>query len=133
MKPVISVDDNQEVSLLIGADCVRVLEPREVISSQNGGAYAFQTQLGWCVLGPMINQTKAAKFGFNRIMLASAGKVKPGRYYCANQSKGNFHRKHVEECFCKCGFSVLHVYIRSINKRFENLNTFILHLIERLL
>ena len=34
---VMSVDDNQEVSLLIGAICVRALEPREVISSQNGG------------------------------------------------------------------------------------------------
>ena len=46
LKPVISVDDNQEVSLLIGANCVRALEPREVISSQNGGAYAFQTLSG---------------------------------------------------------------------------------------
>ena len=31
-----SVDDNQEVSLLIGMNCVCTLEPREVISSQNG-------------------------------------------------------------------------------------------------
>ena len=31
-----SVDDNQEVTLLIGMNCVRTLEPREVISSQNG-------------------------------------------------------------------------------------------------
>ena len=35
---VMSVDDNQKVSLLIGAICVRALEPREVISSQNGGS-----------------------------------------------------------------------------------------------
>ena len=49
-----SVDDNQEVSLRIGANCVRALETREVISSQNGGPYALKT------LGPMINQTKAA-------------------------------------------------------------------------
>ena len=32
-KPVMSMDDNQEVSLLVGANCVRALEPREVISS----------------------------------------------------------------------------------------------------
>ena len=36
LKPDMSVDDNQEVSLLIGMNCVRTLEPREVISSQNG-------------------------------------------------------------------------------------------------
>ena len=35
---VMSVDDNQKVSLLIGAIYVRALEPREVISSQNGGS-----------------------------------------------------------------------------------------------
>ena len=46
-----SLDDNQEVSLLIGANCVRALEPREVISSQNGGPYAFKTLLGWCIAG----------------------------------------------------------------------------------
>ena len=39
LKHVMSVDDNQEVSLLIGAHCVRALDPREVISSQNRGTY----------------------------------------------------------------------------------------------
>ena len=38
-----SVDDNREVSLLIGVNYVRALETREVISSQNGGPYAFKT------------------------------------------------------------------------------------------
>ena len=37
LKPVMNVDDNKEVSLLIGANCVRALEPREIISSQHGG------------------------------------------------------------------------------------------------
>ena len=50
-----SVNGNQEVSLIIGANCVRALEPREVISSQNGGPYAFKRLLGWCIVGPMIN------------------------------------------------------------------------------
>ena len=73
-----SVDDNKEVSLLIGANCVRALEPREVISSQNGGPYALKTLLGWSVVGPMINQTKEGRFGYNRIMFTSADTVKPG-------------------------------------------------------
>ena len=37
LKPVMCTNDNKEVSLLIGANCVRALEPRQVISSQNGG------------------------------------------------------------------------------------------------
>ena len=41
----------------------------------------FKTLLGWCIVGPMINQTKAGKFGCNRIMLASTDTVKPGCHY----------------------------------------------------
>ena len=81
LKPVMSLDDNQEVILLIGANSVRALEPREVISSQNGGHYAFKTLLGWCIVEPRINQTKAGNFGCNRVMLASVDTVKPGRHY----------------------------------------------------
>ena len=76
-----SVDDNKEVSLLIGANCVRALEPREVISSQNGGPYAFKTLLGWCVVRPRINKTKKAKVGCNRIIFTSVDTVKPGGHY----------------------------------------------------
>ena len=57
LKPVMSVDNNQKLSLLIGAGCVCALEPREVFSSQNGGPYAFKTLLGWIAVGPMSNQT----------------------------------------------------------------------------
>ena len=63
------------------------MEPREVISCQNGGPNAFKTLLDWCIVGPMINQTKADKFGCNRIMLASADTVKPGRHYFAVPTK----------------------------------------------
>ena len=80
LKPVMSVDDNQEVSLVIGTNCIHALEPREVISGQNGGPYTFKTLLGQCIVGPMINQTKAGKFGCNRIMLALADTMKPGRH-----------------------------------------------------
>ena len=82
-----SVDDNQEVNLLIDANCVCALEPRELVSSQNGTPYAFKIILGWCILGPMINQTKASQFGCNRIMLASADTVKPIRHYFTGPTK----------------------------------------------
>ena len=38
-------------------------------------------RLGWCVVGPIINQTKASKFGCNRIMFRSADTVKSGNHY----------------------------------------------------
>ena len=46
----------KKVFLLISANCVRALEPSEVISSQNGGPYVFKTLLGWCLVGPMIKK-----------------------------------------------------------------------------
>ena len=63
LKPAMSVHDNKEVSLLIDANFIRALEPRQVISDQNAGpyAYTFKTQLGWCVVGPMTKQIKACK------------------------------------------------------------------------
>ena len=80
VKPVMIVDDSIKVSSLIGANCVRALEPRKLISSQNGDPYAFKTLLGWCVVGPMINQIKAGKFGCNRIMFTSADVVNHGSH-----------------------------------------------------
>ena len=81
LKRVMCVGDNQEVSLRNVENCVRTLEPREVVSSQNRGPYAFKTVLGWCIVGPMINQTKGGKFCCNKIILASADTVKLARHY----------------------------------------------------
>ena len=46
-------DDKVSVDLLICANCIQVLELISVISSQDGGPYALQTILGWCIVGPM--------------------------------------------------------------------------------
>ena len=81
LKPVMNVDDNKAVSLLIGANCVCALEPREIISSQHGGPYAFKTLLGWCVVGPMSNQNKVEKFGCNRIMVTSVDTMKAKNHF----------------------------------------------------
>ena len=81
LKFVMSVDDKKEVSILVRANCVSALEPKEVISIQNRGPYEFKTLVGMCFVGPMINQTKAGKFGCNRIMYTSAETVKPESHY----------------------------------------------------
>lgn len=42
-----------KVGLLIGTNAPRVLEPWEIINSQNNGPYAVRTKLGWVVNGPL--------------------------------------------------------------------------------
>ena len=43
--------DNIEVGMLIGANCMKALEPMEIISSRNGELYAYRINLGWCIVG----------------------------------------------------------------------------------
>ena len=65
IKDEVCISDNADVGILIGANCGKALEPIKVISSQNGGPYAFQTLLGWCVVGPIQGTPKSGKDGFN--------------------------------------------------------------------
>ena len=59
-------NDNISVNLLIGANCVEFLQPLEAISSQQDGTYAYRTILGWCVVGPIVDE-KPDAVSFNRI------------------------------------------------------------------
>ena len=49
---VITQMDNIEVGILFGANFMKALEPMGIISSRNGGPYAYRTNLGWCIVGP---------------------------------------------------------------------------------
>ena len=42
-----------DVGLLIGCDAPEILEPKQVIPSQNGGLYATRTTPSWVVNGPL--------------------------------------------------------------------------------
>ena len=53
IKAEVNANDNIEVTLFIGANCDKALEPCELIASKNGAPYAFRTLLGWCIVGPM--------------------------------------------------------------------------------
>ena len=46
-------DETIPFGLMIGGNCPKALEPLEVIPSQKNGPYAFNTRLGWCVVGPL--------------------------------------------------------------------------------
>ena len=60
--------DNVEIGILIGANCLPAVEPVRIISSKNGGPYAFQTKLGWGVVGPL-NPKKSGSLACNKIMV----------------------------------------------------------------
>ena len=50
-----NVDRSAKVGILIGANCPKAIQPKEVIPSPGEGPYAFKTNLGWCIVGPLFN------------------------------------------------------------------------------
>ena len=59
-------DSNVPFGLLIGANCVKALEPLQIIPSTLNGPYAVLTRLGWCVVGPMHGE-RATKLKCNLV------------------------------------------------------------------
>ena len=68
----ITQDDNSEVGMLIGANCMKALEPMEIIASQDGGPYAYKTNLGWCIVGPIVSNKSGEGLSCNRIAVTDA-------------------------------------------------------------
>ena len=64
--------DDVEVGLLIGANCMKALEPLKVIASNNGGLYAYQIRLEWCIFGPISNKAGKDSIGYHRITVQDA-------------------------------------------------------------
>lgn len=53
LKDVKIHDIEADVDLLIGTDAPKVMEPWEVINSQDEGPYAVRTRVGWVINGPL--------------------------------------------------------------------------------
>ena len=47
-------------------------EPLKVIASNSGRPYAYQTRLGWCIVGPISNMVGKDLIGFHRIAVQDA-------------------------------------------------------------
>ena len=56
-----------QVGLLIGSDAPEILEPKQVIPSQNGGPYATRTIFGQMVNGPLGQTLKKIAYTANFI------------------------------------------------------------------
>ena len=74
------------MDLLIGANCVEALQPLEVIPSQQEGPYAYKTILGWCVVGPIVNEKQDA-VSCNRIAIFQAGNGSIAKHHFEVQNK----------------------------------------------
>ena len=70
----IASDDAVSIDVLTGANCAKALEPIDFIASKNGGLYALETVLGWCVVGPIGRSCKGYDvISCNRIAVQDAG------------------------------------------------------------
>ena len=84
----IARDDKVSVDLLIGANCIQALESISVVSSQDGGPYALQTILGWCIVGPIeCTSGKVGAVSCNRIAVNEVGTNKIQSHHFQDQVK----------------------------------------------
>ena len=70
LKPIsneIVQDEDIVVGLLIGANCMKALEPMKIIPSKEDGSYAYRTLLGWCIVGPIINTEMERSISCHRV------------------------------------------------------------------
>ena len=53
----ITEQDDMEIEMLIGVNYMKALEPLEIVASRNGGLCVYNTNLGWCIVGPIVNKS----------------------------------------------------------------------------
>ena len=74
-------NDDVHVGLLIGANCMKALEPTGILQSQDGGPYAYKTRLGWCVVRPINCAAKNCPTSCNRVAVKYLASSKLGSHH----------------------------------------------------
>ena len=70
------------IDVLIGENCAKALEPIDFIASKNGGPYALETVLEWCVAGPIGRSCKGNDIiSYSRIAVQDAGTKQISSYH----------------------------------------------------
>ena len=89
VKAEITQIDDIEIGMLIRANCMKALEPLKIISNKDGGAYAYQTKLGLCIVGPIQNIGHHNSIKCYRVAVtgASTGKLSMHHFHIENASK----------------------------------------------
>ena len=75
--------------MLIGANCMKALEPLKIMSSWNDGPYAYRKKLGWCIVGPMVNKSsnKLVKHNHLAVKDVISGEVASHHFKIDNRLK----------------------------------------------
>ena len=60
------------IGLLIGANFMKVLEPMQVIASENGRPYAYKTRVGWCIVQSIMNGDNKDSISCHRVVVRNA-------------------------------------------------------------
>ena len=56
----------------VKSEITQTLEPLIIIPSKDGGPYAYQTKLGWCIVGPIQNVGHQNSLKCNRVAVKDA-------------------------------------------------------------
>ena len=123
---VITQMDNIDVGMLIGENCMKALEPMEIISSRNGGPYPHRTKLGWCIVGPITTRRSHGSVKCHRIAVkdVASGKVAPHHFVLDDEPKiEDVGIKEMQEQmyysdFCECN----HLQVNSILNNIEDMS-----------
>ena len=91
------LDEDIEVSLLIGLNCTHAIKPLEVIPGKQDDPYAKKTDLGWGIIGAVRSSNEEepetkSDIACNRIVtceVQGTPKKKDGSLCIQNTSKGN--------------------------------------------
>ena len=75
------------IGLLIGGNCSKALEPLEVIPSEQGGAYAFKTLRGWCIVSTIGETTFDNTVACNRISTQDKVSKNVASHYFARETE----------------------------------------------
>ena len=75
--------DDIQVGLLVGANCMKALEPTRIIHGEGGGPYAYKTRLGWGVVGPIDCISKGITTSCNRVAVRDIASSKLASHHFA--------------------------------------------------
>ena len=92
--------DDVQVGLLIGANCMEVLELTKILQSEGGGTYAYKNGLSWYAVGPMNCVSKGITTSCNRVTVRDVASSKLASHHFAVEKsvKDVVWRKYFKQC-----------------------------------
>ena len=97
--------DDVQVGLLIGANCMKALEPTQIIHSVGGGPYAYKSRLGWCIVGPINCITEEITMSCNRVAVKDVSSKLASHHFAMENSIKNISLEKMFQTIYQHDFS----------------------------